>query len=95
MTVVLMVLTILLQLPLPQVFPSLENTDFSFFIDAANVWGIDYNKSTNTGKIRSAIGLGIDLSTPIGPLSFSLSQPITKKNSDKTETFRFNLGTTF
>ena len=80
---------------LPQVFPSLENTDFSFFIDAANVWGVDYDKSTNTGKIRSAIGLGIDLSTPIGPLSFSLSQPITKKNSDKTETFRFNLGTTF
>jgi len=80
---------------LPQVFPSLENTDFALFIDAANVWGVDYYNSTNTGKIRSAIGLGIDFATPIGPLSFSLAQPITKKTTDKTQTFRFNLGTTF
>ena len=39
--------------------------------------------------------VGKDLLTPIGPLSFSFSKPITKKSSDKTETFRFNLGTTF
>ena len=35
--------------------------------------------------------LAIDLLTPVGPLSFSLTQPITKKSTDKTETFRFNL----
>ena len=80
---------------LPQILPSLENTDISIFIDAANVWGVDYNSSDDTGTIRSAVGLGVDLSTPIGPLSFSLSQPITKKSTDKTQTFRFNLGTTF
>jgi outer membrane protein assembly factor BamA len=28
-------------------------------------------------------------------LSFSLTKPLTKTSSDKTETFRFNLGTTF
>ena len=28
-------------------------------------------------------------------LSFSITQPITKASSDKTEKFRFNLGTTF
>ena len=37
----------------------------------------------------------MNLLTPVGPLSFSLSQPITKTSSDKTETFRFNIGTTF
>ena len=36
----------------------------------------------------------MDWLTPIGPLSFSLTQPISKVKSDRTETFRFNLGTT-
>ena len=80
----------------PALLPSFENTDVSFFIDAANIWGIDYDdtiKEKNT--IKSATGLAIDIFTPVGPLNFSLSQPITKNSSDKTETFRFNLGTTF
>ena len=46
-------------------------------------------------KLRSSVGLGIDWFTPIGPLNFSLSHPVTKSSTDKTETFRFNLGTTF
>ena len=49
----------------------------------------------DASEIRSSTGIGLNLLTPIGPLSFSLSQPINKKSSDKTETFRFNLGTTF
>ena len=81
---------------LPQLFPSFQNIDFSLFLDAANVWGVDYDKAIDdNSKIRSATGVAMDLSTPIGPLNFSLSQPITKSSSDITETFRFNLGTTF
>ena len=81
---------------LPQLFPSFQNVDFSLFFDAANVWGVDYDKSIDdNSKIRSATGEAMDLSTPVGPLNFSLSQPITKSATDKTESFRFNLGTTF
>ena len=81
---------------LPFMFSSVENVDFSYFIDAANVWGVDYNDSLDdTGTIRSSTGLGVDLLTPVGPLSFSFTQPISKASTDKTETFRFNLGTTF
>ena len=81
---------------LPGLLPSFQNTDFSLFADAANVWGVDYDSSINNGsRIRSSVGIGLDLLTPIGPLNFSLSQPISKTSSDKTETFRFNLGTTF
>ena len=81
---------------LPQLFPSFQNIDFSLFLDAANVWGVDYDKAIDdNSKIRSATGVAMDLSTPIGPLNFSLSQPITKSSSDITESFRFNLGTTF
>jgi len=39
--------------------------------------------------------LAVDFFTPIGPLNFSLSEPITKGKNDITESFRFNLGTTF
>ena len=80
---------------LPGILPSFENLDFSYFIDAGNVWGVDYDSSIDASKIRSATGIALDFLTPIGPLSFSWSQPITKHSSDKTETFRFNLGTTF
>ena len=66
------------------------------FLDAANVWGIDYDGSIDDGsKIRSAAGIAMDVITPIGPLNFSFSTAITKAATDKTESFRFNLGTTF
>tara|TARA_Y100000389_G_scaffold197831_1_gene233196 strand:- start:308 stop:2548 length:2241 start_codon:yes stop_codon:yes gene_type:complete len=81
---------------LPQILPSFQNTDFNMFFDAANVWGVDYDKSIDESNvIRSSFGIAMDVLTPIGPMNFSFSQPITKKNSDKTESFRFNIGTTF
>jgi len=81
---------------LPNIMPEFQNADFLFFIDVANIWGVDYNEALDDGsKIRSSTGIGIDWFTPIGPLNFSLTQPITKASSDVTETFRFNLGTTF
>ena len=81
---------------LPQVLPSLESLDFSVFFDAANVWGVDYNSNISSGSaIRSSVGIGIDYFTVIGPLNFSLTEVISKGDNDVTETFRFNLGTTF
>ena len=41
------------------------------------------------------MGIGVDWFTVIGPMSFTLSQPLTKSDSDIEETFRFNIGTTF
>ena len=81
---------------LPFILPTVENFDFSYFIDAANVWGVDYDKSIDDSNfLRSSTGLSVNVLTPIGPLSFSFSKALTKKNTDKTEFFRFNLGTTF
>ena len=81
---------------LPNLFPESQNTDFKIFFDAASLWGVDYSSSVkDEASIRTAAGVGIEWFTPIGPLSFSLSQAITKESSDKTEGFRFNLGTTF
>jgi outer membrane protein insertion porin family len=81
---------------LPMVLPSAENIDFKYFIDAGNVWGVDYsNTIDDSNTIRSATGITIDWFTPIGPLNFSFAQDITKASTDKTESFQFNLGTTF
>ena len=81
---------------LSQILPNLQNTNFSIFFDAGNVWGIDYSSSlSDESKIRSSIGIAVDFFTPVGPLNFSLSEPITKGKNDITESFRFNLGTTF
>ena len=80
----------------PQLLPSFQNTDLSFFLDVADIWGVDYDSSVDNKKmIRSSTGLAMDIFSPIGPLSFSYSFPITKTSSDVTESFRFNLGTTF
>ena len=80
---------------LPQILANNENTDFLLFLDIANIWGVDYDSALDDDKIRSSIGVGIDWFTPVGPLTFSLAQPLSKSSNDKTESFRFNLGTTF
>ena len=81
---------------LPNLFADLENLDFGFFVDAGNVWGVDYSDLiSDNSKIRSSTGLAVDWFTPIGPLSFSFSKPITKADTDKTETIRLDIGTTF
>tara|TARA_A100001011_G_C14288469_1_gene834996 strand:+ start:161 stop:2407 length:2247 start_codon:yes stop_codon:yes gene_type:complete len=81
---------------LPNFLENAQNTDFLIFFDAANVWGVDYDSSIDeSNKIRSSYGFGVDWFTPIGPLSFSLSQTLSKANTDETESFRFDLGTTF
>ena len=81
---------------LPQLFTEVQNLDLSLFFDAANVWGVDYSSSIDdNSKIRSATGVALDWFTPIGPLTLSYSFPITKNSTDKTENFRFNIGTTF
>jgi outer membrane protein insertion porin family len=81
---------------LPIFFQNSQNLDAIIFLDAANVWGVDYDSSIDDGsKIRSSIGIGVDWLTAVGPVTFSLSHPLSKKDSDIEETFRFNLGTTF
>ncbi len=88
--------TINLTSTIPQILENSENIDFLVFFDAGNVWGVDYFDGDDEGsKIRSSTGVAVDWLTPIGPLNFTLAMPITKSDTDKTETFRFNLGTSF
>ncbi len=81
---------------LPNLFTEVQNLDLSLFLDAANIWGVDYDSTVKENKkIRSSTGIAVDWFTPIGPLSLSYSIPISKNSTDVTETIRFNIGTTF
>ena len=81
---------------MPKLLENNQNLDFLIFLDAANLWGVDYDSTINdSSKIRSSIGIAVDWLTVVGPLNFSLSETITKKDTDITESFRFNIGTTF
>ena len=78
--------------PIPE---SLRATSFVFF-DAGNVWGVDYsNAISDSSKIRSSTGVAIDLMSPVGPLSFTYSIPLTKSSTDKEQKFLFNIGSSF
>tara|TARA_B100001093_G_scaffold388747_1_gene374886 strand:- start:3111 stop:5339 length:2229 start_codon:yes stop_codon:yes gene_type:complete len=81
---------------LPNFFPEDTNTDATFFLDFANIWGVDYDSSIDdSNKIRSSTGFIASWNSPLGPMSFVFSQNISKASTDETETFNFNLGTTF
>ena len=81
---------------LPRVLENSQTTDLKIFLDVANVWGVDYDSGLESSDdIKSAVGLGLDWFSPIGPMNFTLSKPLLKGSNDITETFRFNLGTTF
>ncbi len=81
---------------LPMIFSTIESIDMRYFIDTANLWGVDYSTSVDqSNTIRASTGLIIDWFTPIGPLNFSLSQDLSKADDDQTESFQFSLGTTF
>ena len=65
-------------------------------VELDKYWGVDYDKSIDEKKdLRSSVGLGLNWMTPIGPLSFSYAEPLSRNETDIIERFRFNLGTTF
>ena len=72
-----------------------ENIDFNLFLDFANVWEVDYNSSLDSNKVRSSTGLAVNWFSAIGPLTFSYAIPLSEADTDITERFRFQIGTSF
>ena len=56
----------------------------------------DYDASVGQSSIiRSSIGIATNMYTPIGPLNFVLAQDLSAADSDTTQTFKFQIGTSF
>ena len=85
-----------LETNLPNILPDSTNADVGFFLDFGNVWGVDYDSSLDdSNKLRSSTGFVANWMSPIGPMSFVLAQDLSKADTDQTQRFTFNLGTTF
>lgn len=80
----------------PNLLPDSTKTEIATFLDFGNVWGVDYDDSLDdTNELRSTIGAAVSWMSPIGPMNFTLSSNLKKADTDKTQSFTFNLGTTF
>ena len=85
-----------LEANLPNLLPEATKTEVGIFLDFGNVWGVDYNSTIDNGsKIRSSTGAAVNWLSPIGPMSFIFATNLSKSDTDVTESFNFNLGTTF
>ena len=88
--------TLSLKSTFPNPIPENLRANTFIFFDAGNVWKADYSDLiSSSSKIRSSTGVGLDLMSPFGPLSFAYSIPISKASTDKEQRFLFNIGSSF
>lgn len=74
--------------------PGFENSArLGLFFDAGQVYAS--GDKMDLGELRYSTGITASWLSPVGPLKFSLGTPLNKKTGDKSETFQFQLGTTF
>lgn len=67
----------------------------AFFVDAGQVFDPDRDFDPAADEIRLSAGIGFQWITAVGPLAFSLAQPLNDKSGDETQVFQFSLGQTF
>ena len=80
----------------PNPIPENFRPNTYLFYDIGNVWGADYSDIiSGSSKLRSSTGLALDVVSPIGPLSFTYSIPLSKATTDKEQRFLFNIGSSF
>ncbi|MHB1092059.1 outer membrane protein assembly factor BamA [Thiobacillus sp.] len=76
-----------------------QSLRMSAFVDAGAAFGPDDKdglyKTFAFGDLRYSAGIAVLWVSPLGPLKFSLAQPLAKKTGDKTEIFQFTLGNVF
>ena len=80
----------------PNPLPETLRANSIIFLDAANVWGADYSsRIADSNKVRTSVGLGLDIMSPFGPVSFSYAIPLSSVSTDKKQNFLFNIGSSF
>jgi len=67
----------------------------SLFVDAGNVFDTRRDFDPALNEIRTSVGVSFQWITAIGPLGFSLAEPLNEKEGDDTRRFQFSLGQEF
>ena len=80
---------------IPNGLPEKWNAQTNIFFDSANVWGVDDNSTDDSNYIRTSVGFGFSWISPLGPISITYAEPITKKSTDDVQQFDFKIGTAF
>jgi outer membrane protein insertion porin family len=95
-----------LRVPLGQAASELGLQAAAFF-DIGSLWKVRVNPEViplsevskriigNTASPRMAVGIGVSWNSPFGPFRIDISKPLNKQPGDITETFQFNVGTSF
>ena len=86
-----------LTMPLPG-FGADKSIRFGPFFDAGQVYGDKKSFTENVvgeGPIRMSVGLAAVWISPLGPLKFSIAQPLNKQEDDSIQRFQFLMGQTF
>ncbi|MBL8471015.1 MAG: outer membrane protein assembly factor BamA [Rhodocyclaceae bacterium] len=63
------------------------------FLDAGQVWAS--GEKMSFGDLRYSTGLSVSWTSPLGPLKFSVAQPIKKEPEDRVQRFQFQFGQIF
>ncbi|WP_447554131.1 outer membrane protein assembly factor BamA [Vreelandella sp. EE22] len=53
------------------------------------------SSGVDLGDLRYSAGIGLSWLTPVGPLTFSVAEPLNDESGDDTQFFQFSLGQTF
>ncbi|GEN28109.1 outer membrane protein assembly factor BamA [Halovibrio variabilis] len=53
------------------------------------------NSGVDLGNLRYSAGIGLSWLTPVGPLTFSVAEPLNDESGDDTQFFQFSLGQSF
>ncbi|MBZ5487058.1 outer membrane protein assembly factor BamA [Halomonas aquamarina] len=53
------------------------------------------SSGVDLGDLRYSVGIGLSWLTPVGPLTFSIAEPLNDESGDDTQFFQFSLGQTF
>ena len=77
----------------PPFSPDSTAVRMSTFWDVGNVFAD--SRDYETSELRQSVGISLIWLSPVGPLAFSLAEPLNNKPGDTTEKFQFTLGTTF
>jgi len=70
-----------------------QSLRMSAFVDTGAAYGS--NQEFSFDGLRYSAGVAVLWVSPLGPLKFSLAQPLVKKDGDETEVFQFTFGNTF
>jgi outer membrane protein insertion porin family len=92
-----------LSIPVPG-FGADKSFRFGPFFDAGQVYSDEKTDSAcslgsrtvcGEGPIRMSVGLAATWLSPLGPLKFSIAQPMNKQKDDNIQRFQFQMGTMF